>query len=77
MPLDNPAINDLEIPALKRNTRWIRLAMALVGAVLLGDAVALMGMGLFNVGITLPACIGHRVPAACIVLGRRGAMAEG
>ncbi|SOZ51270.1 conserved membrane hypothetical protein [Cupriavidus taiwanensis] len=58
MPLDNLAINNLENPAVKRSTRWIRLALALVGAVLLGDAVALMGMGLFNFGITLPGCIG-------------------
>lgn len=57
-PLDNPAINYLENPAVKRSTRWTRLALALVGAVLLGDAVALMGMGLFNFGIMLPACIG-------------------
>ncbi|MCO4893524.1 YdcF family protein [Cupriavidus sp. WGtm5] len=58
MPLDNLATNYLENPAVKQSTRWIRLALALVGAVLLGDAVALMGMGLFNFGITLPACIG-------------------
>ncbi|WP_444633375.1 YdcF family protein [Cupriavidus oxalaticus] len=43
---------------MKRSTRWIRLALALVGAVLLGDTVALMGMGLFSLGITLPGCIG-------------------
>ncbi|WP_018006742.1 YdcF family protein [Cupriavidus neocaledonicus] len=58
MPLDNLATNYPENPSVKRSTRWIRLALALVGAVLLGDAVALMGMGLFNFGITLPACIG-------------------
>lgn len=58
MPLDNLAINYPENPAVKRSTRWIRLALALVGAVLLGDAAALMSMGLFSLGITLPACIG-------------------
>lgn len=45
-------------PAVNRNTRWIRSGLALIGAVLLGDAVALMGMGLFNFGIVLPGCIG-------------------
>ncbi|MCY1229046.1 hypothetical protein D9M69_173640 [compost metagenome] len=43
---------------MKRSTRLIRLGLALVGAVLLGDAVALMSMGLFSLGITLPGCIG-------------------
>ncbi|SPR95935.1 conserved membrane hypothetical protein [Cupriavidus taiwanensis] len=43
---------------MKRSARWIRLALALVGAALLGDAVALMGMGLFNFGIVLPGSIG-------------------
>ncbi|BDB22687.1 YdcF family protein [Cupriavidus sp. P-10] len=36
----------------------MRIGLALVGAVLLGDAVALMGMGLFSLGITMPGCIG-------------------
>ncbi|GLC97460.1 hypothetical protein Tamer19_68690 [Cupriavidus sp. TA19] len=36
----------------------MRIGLALVGAVLLGDAVALMGMGLFSLGITLPGGIG-------------------
>lgn len=54
----NLSINHLENPAVKRSARWIRLALALVGAVLLGDAVALMGMGLFNFGIVLPGSIG-------------------
>ncbi|WP_439684009.1 DUF218 domain-containing protein [Cupriavidus oxalaticus] len=58
MPLDNLAINYPENPAVKRSTRWIRLALALVGAALLGDAAALMSMGLLSLGITLPACIG-------------------
>ncbi|SOZ14652.1 exported hypothetical protein [Cupriavidus taiwanensis] len=43
---------------MKRSARWIRLALALVGAVLLGDAVTLMGMGLFSFGIVLPGSIG-------------------
>ncbi|WP_354686724.1 ElyC/SanA/YdcF family protein [Cupriavidus necator] len=58
MPLDNLPSNYLENPAVKRSARWMRLALALVGAVLLGDAVALMGMGLFNFGIVLPGSIG-------------------
>ncbi|NSX17879.1 YdcF family protein [Cupriavidus taiwanensis] len=58
MPFDNPAANHPDAPVVKRSTRWIRLALALIGAVLLGDAVALMGMGLFNFGITLPGGIG-------------------
>lgn len=45
-------------PAVKRSRRRIRLGLALIGAVLLGDAVALMGMGLFNFGIVVPGCIG-------------------
>jgi uncharacterized SAM-binding protein YcdF (DUF218 family) len=56
--LDNPAINSQENSAVKRSARWIRLALALVGAMLLGDAVALMGVGLFNFGIVLPGSIG-------------------
>lgn len=43
---------------MKRSMWWKRLGLALVGAVLLGDAVALMGMGLFSLGIALPGCIG-------------------
>ncbi|CAG9183809.1 hypothetical protein LMG23992_05090 [Cupriavidus laharis] len=43
---------------MKPGRHWIRLALALVGAVLLGDAVALMSMGLFNFGIVLPGSIG-------------------
>ncbi|MBP0635178.1 YdcF family protein [Cupriavidus sp. AcVe19-6a] len=58
MRLENIGVNYLENPAVKRRTRWIRLGLALAGAVLLGDAVALMGMGLFSLGITLPGCIG-------------------
>ncbi|SPA10706.1 conserved membrane hypothetical protein [Cupriavidus taiwanensis] len=58
MPLDNLPINYLENPAVKRSARWMRLALALVGAVLLGDAAALMGMGLFNFGIVLPGSVG-------------------
>ncbi|MBF6987705.1 YdcF family protein [Cupriavidus sp. IK-TO18] len=45
-------------PAVKRSRHWVRIGLALVGAVLLGDAVALMGMGLFSLGITLPGGIG-------------------
>jgi uncharacterized SAM-binding protein YcdF (DUF218 family) len=37
---------------------WKRAALALTGAVLLGDAVGLMSMGLFNFGIVLPGSIG-------------------
>ncbi|NOV25992.1 YdcF family protein [Cupriavidus necator] len=58
MLMANLSINHLENPAVKRSARWIRLALALVGAILLGDAVALMGMGLFNFGIVLPGSIG-------------------
>ncbi|WP_434033263.1 ElyC/SanA/YdcF family protein [Cupriavidus sp. a3] len=36
----------------------MRIGLALVGAVLLGDAVGLMAMGLFSLGITLPGGIG-------------------
>ncbi|MBP0629927.1 MULTISPECIES: hypothetical protein [unclassified Cupriavidus] len=43
---------------MKRSTHWIRLGLSLVGAILLGDAVALSGMGLFNFGIVLPGSIG-------------------
>ncbi|SOY39592.1 conserved membrane hypothetical protein [Cupriavidus taiwanensis] len=58
MPFDNLPINYLKNLAAKRSARWIRLALALVGAILLGDAVALMRMGLFNFGIVLPGSIG-------------------
>ncbi len=37
---------------------WIRLVLALAGAVLTGDAVALISLGLFNFGILLPGSIG-------------------
>jgi len=43
---------------MKRSTHWIRLSLSLVGAILPGDAVAPMGMGLFNFGIVLPGSIG-------------------
>ena len=38
-----------------RGWQW---TMALLGVVLLGDAIALMGLGLFNFGVVLPALIG-------------------
>lgn len=37
---------------------WKRAVLALTGAVLLGDAVGLMSIGLFNFGIVLPGSIG-------------------
>ncbi|WP_371704743.1 ElyC/SanA/YdcF family protein [Cupriavidus sp. L7L] len=43
---------------MKRSRHWVRIGLALIGAVLLGDAVALMMMGLFSLGITLPGGIG-------------------
>ena len=43
---------------MKRSAHGIRLVLALIGAILLGDAVALMRMGLFNFGIVLPGSIG-------------------
>ncbi len=43
---------------MKNGRHWIRLALALIGALLLGDAVGLMSMGLFNFGIVLPGSIG-------------------
>ncbi len=42
----------------KAGAPWRRIGLALVGALLLGDAVALMLMGLFNFGVMLPAMIG-------------------
>lgn len=44
--------------SLMPGRQWIRLALALVGAVLLGDAIGLMSMGLFSFGIVLPGGIG-------------------
>jgi uncharacterized SAM-binding protein YcdF (DUF218 family) len=43
---------------MNTSARWRRIALALFGAVLLADAIALMAMGLFNFGIVLPGCIG-------------------
>lgn len=37
---------------------WKRAILALTGAILLGDAVGLMSLGLLNFGIVLPGCIG-------------------
>ena len=43
---------------MNTSARWRRIALALFGAVLLADAIALMTIGLFNFGIVLPGCIG-------------------
>lgn len=37
---------------------WLRVLCGVIGALLLGDAVVLMGYGMFNVGILVPAVIG-------------------
>ena len=37
---------------------WVRIASLLVGAVLLTDALALMGMGFFMLGVTVPGVLG-------------------
>ncbi|QBY51750.1 YdcF family protein [Cupriavidus oxalaticus] len=46
---------------------WRRIGLALAGALLLGDAIALMLTGLINFGVTLPGAIG----AACLALAWR------
>ena len=43
---------------MKTKAFWRRMGLALCGALLLSDAIALMTMGLFNFGIVLPGCIG-------------------
>ena len=48
----------------------IRLTLALIGAVLLGDAVALMSLGLFNFGIVLPGSIGIAFLLLALCWGR-------
>lgn len=54
------AIDQMTItkPSMKPCRHLIRLTLAMVGAVLLGDAVGLMSLGLFNFGIVLPGSIG-------------------
>ena len=37
---------------------WLRVLCGVIGVLLLGDAVVLMGYGMFNVGILVPAVIG-------------------
>ncbi|WP_432258820.1 YdcF family protein [Cupriavidus sp. TMH.W2] len=48
----------------KAGAPWRRIGLALAGALLLGDAIALMLTGLFNFGVALPGAIG----AACLAL---------
>ncbi|MGY2492009.1 YdcF family protein [Cupriavidus sp. CP313] len=43
---------------MKTKAFWRRMGLALCGAVLLVDAIALTTLGLFNFGIVLPGCIG-------------------
>ncbi len=38
--------------------RWPRAALVLLGTLLLGDAIALISMGLFNFGVVLPGILG-------------------
>lgn len=57
MPSAMPhATRHLSWPA--KPARWQRAGLAFTGCLLLADAVALMAMGLLNLGIVLPACIG-------------------
>ncbi len=43
---------------LKTGATWRRICLALLGALLIADAIALMLMGLFNFGVVLPLAIG-------------------
>ncbi|MEN2432673.1 YdcF family protein [Comamonas sp. F1-6] len=43
---------------ISRSARCARALLALLGALLLADALVLMGMGHFNVGVVLPAMLG-------------------
>lgn len=52
---------------LKTGAFWRRACLALLGALLMADAIALMPMGLFNFGVVLPLAIG----AAFLVLSWR------
>ncbi|WP_232232632.1 hypothetical protein [Cupriavidus sp. amp6] len=52
---------------------WRRIGLALVGALLTGDAIALMLMGLFNFGVALPLAIGP----AFLALARNGVWPAG
>jgi uncharacterized SAM-binding protein YcdF (DUF218 family) len=48
----------LSLPIHAQPARWRRFALFASGAVLMGDAVWLMGKGLFNLGVLLPFVIG-------------------
>lgn len=52
---------------MKAGTPWRRIGLALAGALLLGDTIALMLTGLFNFGVALPGAIG----TACLALSWR------
>lgn len=59
------AIRSLDtVPFDSTGALWRRIGLALAGALLLGDAIALMQMGLLNFGVVLPGAIG----AACLAL---------
>ena len=45
---------------------WLRVLCGVIGVLLLGDAVVLMGYGMFNVGILVPAVIGAALLAMLI-----------
>ncbi|WP_338011428.1 YdcF family protein [Cupriavidus sp. IDO] len=52
---------------MKAGAPWRRIGLALAGALLLGDTIALMLTGPFNFGVALPGAIG----AACLALSWR------